>query len=206
MPLASSDEQTFDIKSATYNRIDPSQTEGYLIGDERGPNFYSRVNLGLHSNMFIIRLAGNPRLKWEEARREERKKREPEERKKREPTLVGDEHQTGGGRDVFKIIDFDKKTGYFRLGGQASIFHKVVRVEDDKDDGYVVKMSSIKDEQTWMRIVDDNGKNFRLQPKFDQSLNFTCLSNQQVRLGNARCDGSEFIVEVSGENGEQWEE
>ena len=99
LPLTSSGEQTFDIKSATYNRIGPTQTEGYLIGDERGPNFYRHVNLGLHSNMFIIRLAENPRLRWEE------RNRKPEERKTA-PTLVGDEQQDGG-RHVFKMIDFD---------------------------------------------------------------------------------------------------
>ena len=70
----------------------------------------------------------------------------------------------------------------------------------------MVKMSSVKDDRSLLIIVDDNGKNFRLQPKFDGSLNFMCPENQRFRLAKAKCDGSQFLVEVSGENGEHWEE
>ena len=47
--------------------------------------------------------------------------------------MFGDEKQDGV-RDVFKVIDFDENTGYFRLGGQSTMFNKFVRVEDDKKD------------------------------------------------------------------------
>ena len=131
--------------------------------------------------MFKIRLAANPKHQWEE-----------EEGKSHCPALVGNEKHSHGGRHVFKIVDLDEQTGYFRLAGQSHDFTRFARVEEDG----VVRMSTNRDARTLVRIVDDNGKHFRLQPKFDESLNFSCASTERVQLGKARCDDSLFLVEV----------
>ena len=70
----------------------------------------------------------------------------------------------------------------------------------DTKEGNVVRLTDEKDDRSLMRIVDDDGKTFRLQPKFDESLNFWCPPERDahVQVGKARCAGSQFFVDIQG--------